>query len=84
MREPKPVQTDADGTKWWRWVYEYDWDGSKFAFDIVARTREEADARIRRLPLARYVGQADGDPVPAKSRGALIVPLIVWWRNLFA
>ena len=81
MREPKPVQIDADGTKWWRFLYEYDWDGVKYGFDVCARSREEADERLKRLPLARYSGQGDGEPIPFGVR-RLLVPLIVWWRNL--
>ena len=80
-RDPKPVQVDPDGTKWWRWLYEYDWEGVTFAFDIVARSKDEADDRLRRLPLSRYVGQGDGEPIPF-ARGGFLVPLIVWWRNL--
>lgn len=78
--EPKPVHVDADGARWWRWGYEYDWEGARYAFDIVARSKEEADARLKRLPLARYVGQMDGGPVPI-SRGGVLVPIVVWWRN---
>ena len=81
MREPKPVQIDADGTKWWRFLYEYDWEGAQYSFNICARSKEEADARLKRLPLARYSGQGDGHPIPF-ARGGFLVPLIVWWRNL--
>lgn len=80
-REPKPVQVDDDGTKWWRWQYSYDWEGGQYAFDIVARSKEEADARLKRLPLARFDGQGDGEPIPFVA-GGFLVPLVVWWRNL--
>lgn len=78
---PNPVQIDPDGTKWWRWLYEYDWEGDRFCFDIVARSQDEADARLKRLPLARFVGQGDGAPIPFIG-GGFFVPLVVWWRNL--
>ena len=83
QRECKPVQIDVDGTKWWNYLYEYDWDGKVYGFDICARSPEEAHARLKRLPLARYMGQGDGGPVPI-SHGGFLVPLIVWWRNLTA
>ena len=80
-KEPKPVQIDRDGTKWWRWLYEYDLDDAKFGFEIIARSQAEADARLKRLPLARYVGQGDGNPIPF-AKGGFLAPLTVWWRNL--
>lgn len=79
--EPKPVQIDADGTRWWNWLYDYDWEGKTYCFAICARSKEEADARLKRLPLARLVGQQDGEGIPF-MRGGFLVPLIVWWRNL--
>lgn len=79
--EPRPVRVDDDGTKWWRWMFEYDWQGATYTFDIVATSREDAEDRLRRMPLARYVGQMDGEPTPA-WRGWLSVPLAVWWRNM--
>lgn len=79
--EPRPTQIDSDGTKWWRFLYEYDWEGATYGFAIVARSQEEADARLKRLPLARRLGTQDGEDIPM-SRGGLLVPLVVWWRNL--
>jgi|JI10StandDraft_1071094.scaffolds.fasta_scaffold1825128_2 hypothetical protein len=79
--QPAPVHIDADGTKWFDWLYEYDWNGDTFSFSICAPTREDADERLKRLPMARYVGQSDGGPVSLVG-GGWLVPLIVWWRNL--
>lgn len=81
MREPKPIMIDADGVPWWNWLYSYEWEGATYSFSICARSREEADARLKRLPLARYDGQQDGSPIPFVA-GGFLVPLIVWWRNL--
>lgn len=80
MKEPKPVRIDADGTKWWRWMFEYDWHGATYGFDIVATSERDARDRLARLPLARFVGQADGEPVKF-SRGGFLLPFVVWWRN---
>lgn len=80
MAEPKPACV-IDGDQWWNFLYEYNWEGASYTFSICARSREEADARLKRLPLARYVGQADGNPIPA-WRG-WTVPFVVWLRNKF-
>lgn len=79
--EPKPRYIDANGEKWWNFSFSYDWDGKEYAFDMCARSEQEAKDRIKRLPLARYDGQVDGGPIPF-SRGGFLVPLICWWRNL--
>jgi len=76
--QPKPIAV-IDGEPWWNFLYEYDWEGKTYGFDICARSQEEADARLKRLPMARYKGQADGKPIPA-YRG-WYVPLLVWWRG---
>ena len=80
MMECKPCHVDADGTKWWRFLFEYDWEGKTYGFDIPARSEEEALDRLKRLPLARFLGQGDGNPVPI-SKGGFMIPLVVWWRN---
>ncbi len=80
MREPKPMMIDPDGVKWWNWLYTYDWDGATYSFSIAARSKEEADARLKRLPLARYEGQQDGAPLSFAS-GGFLAPIICWWRN---
>jgi hypothetical protein len=72
-----------DGEPWWNYLYEYDWEGNTYTLPICARSREEADARLKRLPLARYDGQADGQPIPVNLTTGVYVRLLVWWRNLF-
>lgn len=78
--EPKPVMIDANGDKWWNFLFSYDWEGKEYAFDICARSEQEARERLKRLPLARYDGQGHGGPIPL-SRGGFLVPLIAWWKN---
>ena len=76
---PKP-KFIIDGEPWWNFLYEYDFEGSTYAFDICARSAAEADARLKKIAFARYLGQGDGKPIPV-SRGGFLVPIIVWWRN---
>ena len=71
-----------NGEPWWDFLYEYDWEGVTYGFAICARSQDEADARLKRLPLARFVGQADGKPIPATPAASLYVRLLTLWRNL--
>ena len=77
--EPKPA-TIINGEPWWNWLYEYEFEGATYSFSVMARSQIEAHARMKKIALARYVGQADGNPV-SLSRGGWLVPFVVWWRN---
>lgn len=79
---PKPVCV-IDGVPWWNWLFEYDWDGATYTFHICARSEQEARERLNRLPLARYVGQADGMPRSVYSPQAWWGMLQVLWRRVF-
>lgn len=81
-REPTPIMIEPDGTKWWFFMYSYDWEGKTYAFDICARSKEEADARLKRLPLARFDGQGDGGRIKVNLLTRFAVPFAVWWRNV--
>jgi hypothetical protein len=83
MQDPKPVMIDQDGTKWWNWLYEYDWDGETYVFSICAPTLEDANARLKRLPLARVLGQQHGCGIPF-AYGGFLVPAIAAVRNVMA
>lgn len=82
MMECKPAMV-IDGEPWWPFHFEYDFDGKTYAFDVPARSEREAHDRMKKIALARYMGQGDGGPIPL-SRGGFLVPLRVWWRNLWA
>lgn len=56
MSEPKPAMV-IDGEPWWRFHFEYDFDGKTYAFDVLARSEREAHERMRKIALARYMGQ---------------------------
>lgn len=77
--EPKPAAI-IKGEAWWNFIYGYDFEGSAYQFTVMARSAEEANARMKKIALARFVGQADGGPRPLMLSG-WAVPLIVWWRN---
>lgn len=70
-----------DGEDWYDYLYEYDWDGGMYSFKICARSIDEAEARLRRLPLARFAGVV-GDEIPVTTTARVTTPLKVWWRNL--
>ncbi len=82
MNECKPAMV-IDGEPWWHFLYEYDWEGKTYGFEICARSEQEANARLKRLPLARYAGQADGGPIPVNAVTGFYVRSLVWWRNLW-
>lgn len=82
--EPKP-RCIIDGEPWWGFIYEYDWEGKTYGFTIVARSEEEAHARLKRLPLARYEGKQDGGDIPLGRMplwaATSWLALVCWWRN---
>ena len=75
---PRPAMI-IKGEPWWNWLFEYDFDGASYSFSVCARSEREAHERMKKIALARYVGQADGNPIPIYR--AWHVPLLVWWRN---
>jgi hypothetical protein len=79
-RQPKPAMF-IKGEPWWKFTFTYRFEGKEYAFDIPARSAEEAKARLGQISLARFEGQVDGDEIPFSS-GGFLVPLICWWRNL--
>ena len=80
IREPKPACV-IGGEPWWNFLYAYHWGGRTYEFSICARSKEEADARLKVLPLARYEGQADGNPIPVNVFTGIYVRALVRWRN---
>lgn len=81
MIEPKPYCV-VDGKPHWNFLYEYDFDGDTYTFFVVATSRAEADARMKKIALARYVGQADGRPQSGPCV-PIHAPLLVAWRNFW-
>lgn len=79
--DPKPVCT-INGEPWWDFLYEYEFDGGTYSFHVCARSRNEADARMKKIAMARYRGQACGGPI-AVWHGWAWVPLLTWWKGAF-
>lgn len=74
----KPAEI-INGEPWWEFLYEYEFEGETYSFSVRARSQIDAHHRMKKIALARYVGQMDGKPIPA-YRGWL-VPFVVWFRN---
>lgn len=74
-----------DGVPWYDFLFEYDWEGKTYGFDICARSEEEARDRLKRLPLARLLGPGERSQVPANALTRWALPywltLVCWWRN---
>jgi hypothetical protein len=76
---PRPIYIDEHGIPWWNWVYSYYWEGKFYSFEICARSKEEADDRLKRLQLAVFDGQADGGPIDVTVTPVTSIwPLLVW------
>lgn len=78
-----PNKTDAGEPTWLHYGFEYDWDGKTYEIDIPARSEQEARERLKRLPLARYVGVAYSEPKPLSLWAAITMPLTVWVLNFW-
>ncbi len=56
--------------------------GSRWSFEVPAASVEDAQARINKLPLAKYVGVLHAK-IPAAVPGAgWFVRFLRWWKNL--
>ena len=67
--------------QWRTWGVEYGYEGRRYELHVVARTADEAMARVRS---AAAFGTCDGyivATIPAVAGGALLAPLVTWWLN---
>lgn len=64
------------------YLFEYFHEGSKWSFEIHATSAEDAQARVNKLPLAKYLGILEMK-IPAYPGGGLLVRLVCWWKNLW-
>jgi len=65
-------------------LFNYDWYGQKWSFQIAANSKEDAEEILAALPFrARYDGplfaSIPGD-IPAAG---FMARFIVWWKNLW-
>lgn len=64
------------------YLFEYFHEGSRWSFEIPANSLEDAQARVNKLPLAKYVGVLEMK-IPAYVPGAgLFVRFWCWWKSL--
>jgi hypothetical protein len=84
LSDVKPVCV-IEGVPWYDFGFEYHWEGQRYAFDICARSEEEAKARLKRLPLARFLGPMERVKVPVNALTRPLLPYwltaVCWWRN---
>ena len=61
------------------YLFEYFHDGAWWGCSVWASSREDAEARIKKMPLATYVGE-----IHAKIPGTAgwVAKVMVWWKNL--
>jgi hypothetical protein len=60
------------------YLFEYDHEGSRWSLEIPARDQADAEARLAKLPWARYVCEGVME-IPASV--GWWVPLWCWLRN---
>jgi hypothetical protein len=76
----------VDGVPWYDFLFEYDWDGRTYGFEICARSEAEAKDRLKRLPLARFLGPGERVAVPDNAPTRWLMPYwlaaVCTWRNV--
>lgn len=65
------------------YLFEYFHEGATWSIEIPAASLEDAQARIRKLPWAKPVGELVAK-VPAGYGLGWIARAVCWLRNLFA
>jgi hypothetical protein len=84
LSEVKPACV-IDGVLWYDFLFEYDWEGKTYGFNICARSEDEAMGRLKRLPLARLLGPSERMSVPDNALTRWLMPhwltFVCWWRN---
>ena len=66
-----------------RYLYTYHHNNTEWSLIIHADSREDADARIKKIPMARYDGVLMFK-ILAYWWFQPIANLIIWWKNLGA
>lgn len=60
-------------------LFEYQYDGSKYLLEIPADSREEAEARLNVMPWAEYLGEG---VMRIPARAGVFATFVCWVRNL--
>ena len=61
------------------YLFEYFHNDSWWAITICASSEEDARARMKKLPLAKFLGTVQGK-IPAQF--GWLARLVCWWKNL--
>ena len=61
------------------YLFEYQFDGSKYLLEIPADSREEAEARLSAIPWAEYLGEG---VMRIPVRAGVFATFVCWARNL--
>lgn len=75
----------SDKETWPVWLFDYDYQGETYGFEIPARTAAEAQDRVQRLAMyGRLQGELQAK-IPASDNTATPVSWFVrawcWWKN---
>jgi len=77
--KPHSPSRGAAERKFQTYLFEYEYDGSTWGFEMKASTPEDAEARVQKLPWARYVGELKATfPIGL----GWIAKLICYFQNL--
>ena len=63
-------------------IFEYYHDGAWWSFTIPARSEQDAVDRVKKLPLAKYLGTVEME-IPVNAGAGLLARIICWWRNRY-
>lgn len=63
-----------------RYLFEHQYEGNDYTFDVPADSLDEAKGRVLCMSTAKYVGELHA-VVPAAI--GPFVRLFVWWKNLW-
>ena len=61
------------------YLYDYYYDGKRWGLNITAHNKDDAEAILKTLPLANYVGELQMT-IPAVT-GKWLPNLIIWLKN---
>ena len=90
MASPNITKGDLKNEKWFTFACSYRYEGSEWCLNVVAKDREDAEARLRAIALGRVDGLLDCEiyvPLPPSTPRPIlgaIGRLLVQVRRLLA
>lgn len=72
-----------EGVPWYDFGFEYEWEGKTYGFHVCARSAQEAQDRLKRLPLARFLGPEERVRMPGGPLwlARIWLTFVCSWRN---